>query len=208
MSQTNESSLVLEDYSYPDYEGPYLDENVLRSERTPKMVRFKNRCQKLSMDMQIFTLSIFKLFCNLGDCDMKELYNFLVHVDTSCQGIINHTYQIQLHLFDHMDASVTPTEFYETDELAPTGDDPSYDDVSQGTFVVNEDPISREITANQSVEADVRDRISRLNISGESANSIREGVLNLQRTETNLRRFANFANLNDLSGFDLNKDIF
>lgn len=253
--------------------------NALETIKSVK--NFKNRCQRLSLDMQIFTLSIFKLFCNLVECNMNDLYNFLVHVDMSCQGIINATYQVQLNLYDQ-EATQEPTydwervsslRSYDDDSewvyeshlenyspIAParlqgrsfvihedsfnpvvnvnqTFDVPMREDISANrTFdvpmlqeisanrtydvpispginanrtydistsqSVNDDPISREISANQSVAANVSDRIGRLNLSGSSANSIREGVLNLQRTETNLRRFVNYANLNDLSAFD------
>lgn len=176
-------------------EGPYVNSLFNAS---PQELNYRNRCEIASMEMQAFTLSLFKFFCRLGNCDYKELYGTLVNIDMACQGIINETYKIQLNIYD-LEATNYDTEESYGSEAFPTSSENQY---NSGSWESYEDSISQEIDENQSIATEVQDRISRLNLTQESADLIREGVLNLQKTETNLRRFTNFTNLNDLSAFE------
>ena len=52
---------------------------------------------------------------------------------------------------------------------------------------------------NKSILDNIRQRLDHLNVSARSSNPLVKGLLNIDRTENNLRRFKNYENLNLLS---------
>lgn len=162
----------------------------------------QNRCYQCTMEIEAFTMSLFKFFCELNarNCDLKEIYGFLANIDLACQSLINEVYMIQLRNYDK---SATWYAWYDEEDNDGSEDGavsymPGLSSEKQHGFEIFEDSISQEVSENASVAAHVEEQISRLNLDNDSAESIREGVRNLQRTETNLRRFANIMNLLDI----------
>ena len=129
-------------------------------------------------------MSIYKFFCNNQECNWGAVYTLIGEIDLTTQSMINEIFMQQLRIDDEREATR-----YSSDQSSSNFIPSTFDTQSSSEY-------GRE---NKSILDNIRRRLDHLNVSARSADSLVEGLLNIDRTENNLRRFRNYENLNLLS---------
>jgi hypothetical protein len=139
-----------------------------------------NRIEIICTEMRSFIMSIYKFFCNNQDCNWGAVYTLIGEIDLTTQSMINEIFMQQLRIDDAREATR-----YSSDQSSSNFIPTTFDTQSS-----NE---------KKSILDNIRRRLDYLNVSARSADSLVEGLANIDRTENNLRRFRNYENLNLLS---------
>lgn len=139
-----------------------------------------NRIEVICTEMRSFIMSIYKFFCNNQDCNWGAVYTIIGEIDFTTQSMINEIFMQQLRIDDEREATR-----YSFDQSSSNFVPSTFDTQSS-----NE---------NKSILDNIRRRLDHLNVSPRSADSLVEGLINIDRTENNLRRFRNYENLNLIS---------
>ncbi|KAL7046750.1 hypothetical protein ACKWTF_002700 [Chironomus riparius] len=143
-----------------------------------------NRIEIICMEIRSFIMSIYKFFCNNQDCNWGAIYTLIGEIDFTTQSMINEIFMQQLRIDDEREA----TRF---------SSDQSSSNFIPSTFETqSSNEYGRE---NRSILDNIRQRLDHLNVSARSTDSLIEGLLNIEQTENNLRRFRNYENLNYLT---------
>lgn len=157
----------------------------------PALVQFSSeekkllyRIEMICAEIRCFIMSMFKFFCKNQECNWEAVYTLIGEIDLTTQSLINEIFMQQLRIDDEREATQ-----YSSDQSSSNFVPSTFDTQSSSEY-------GRE---NRSILNNIRRRLDHLNVSERSADSLVEGLLNIEQTENNLRRFRNCENLNLLS---------
>lgn len=163
------------------YQGVEYNQTLhdLQSAKKDERIFIRNECKALALEIDSFTMSIFRFFSQDGEYDIKETYDTIAGIDHWCKGVKNQIYMIQLKKYDEYEPSV-----FDATPSPPI------------SHVISS---SLEIEDNLQVLKETSQRIQK--ISGKSQDTLdplEECVQNIKETETNLQKFQHMMDLNDI----------
>lgn len=172
-----------------------------KSGKNEERLYIRNECKIMALEIDSFTMSIFKYFCLNGNFDVKETYNTIASIDHWCKAVKNEIFMVQLRKYQEGEPSVmdaTPSAPGDNDEsiaFVPRYHQP-------GSFTKH---YNKEISKNLKALKKTSQRNNRLSMGEASENSVEEGIRNIEATETNLLKFNNMVNLSE--NFPLRREL-
>lgn len=201
-SQLEETSLtsIDEEDATQDVTISHTFNDLLHAGKYDRLL-IRNECKALALEIDSFTMSIFRYFCQEGDYDSNETYGTLANIDNWCKAVKNAVIMLLKHVYEFNEPSVfnvTPTapgEIYEWQKRKVPANQ-----ARAGYFV---DFYYKEIEKNIKALKKASEKVDEVNAEhAEPVGPLEESVRNIVETVSNLQRIDGMHDLREI-GLDV-----